>query len=297
MADRLSEMETFICVVEEENLSAAGRRLGISPSGVSRILSGLERRLKTPLAIRSSRHLRLTPEGELFYNKACKIVDQIERAEYEVRDGTAQVSGLLRVSTTIPFALNVIAPILSGFLEKYPDIRVEFDYNDHKIDLIFEHTDLAIRSGPLSDSSLIARRLYGAKRKIVGSPAYLDKYGTPETLKDLEEHNCLQFNAGNWTSKWPMKVDSAEQETLEFPVSGRLSFNDGEALRRHVLLGVGLARLAEFHIGEDLRKKKLVPVLEHLNPEDVEYISAIYPAQSHLPARVRVFIDYLVENL
>ena len=296
MLGRFSDMEVFVCVVEAHNFSNAGRLLGLSPSTVSKIITRLEYRLGVPLAVRSTRRLRLTAEGEAFYLRARDILDQVRRSEAEIAERTDRVSGILRVSSNVPFAIHKVAPLIPAFLGEYPELKLEFDYQDDPIDLIFERTDVALRSGELADSSMIARRLMSSTRHIVASPDYLERVGAPRRPEDLLGHNCLGLSGRKRFSRWPFRR-GAKRKTEEIEVSGNLYFNNGESLRAFALKGVGVARLSAFHIGQDVAEGRLVPLLEDFNPGDIEPMSAIYSAQSHVPLRIRAFIDFLARSL
>ncbi|WP_136443723.1 LysR family transcriptional regulator [Pacificoceanicola onchidii] len=296
MLGRFSEMEVFVCVVDMQNFTNAGKALGLSPSAVSKIIARLEHRLGLPLAIRSTRRLRLTAEGEAYYLRAQEILAQVKRSEAEIVEGKGHVSGVLRVSSNVPFAIHKIAPLIPEFLETFPDLKLEFDYQDDQVDLIFERTDVAIRSGDLTDSSMMARRLMSSTRHIVASPDYLARYGSPQTPEDLLNHNCLGLAGRKRFSTWPfLKSDGVSTYALE--LSGNLYFNNGEALRDFALRGAGITRNSAFHIADDVAQGRLVPILEEFNPGDTEPMSAIYSSQSHVPLRIRAFIDFLTKNL
>ncbi len=295
MLGRFADMEVFVCVVESQNFTNAGRILGLTPSAVSKIVSRLEHRLGVPLAIRSTRRLRLTAEGETFYIRARDILEQLRRSEAEISESTDHVSGILRITSNIPFAIHKVAPLIPSFLGEFPDLKLEFDYEDNPVDLIFDRADVALRSGDLSDSSMIARRLINSTRHIVASPEYVQREGTPRTPEDLLGHNCLGLSARKRFSRWPFCTEN--DKTMEIEVSGNLYFNNGECLRSFALRGVGIARLSAFHVAQDVAEGRLVPLLEDYNPGDIEPMSAIYSSQSHVPLRIRCFIDFLVENL
>ena len=296
MLGRFNEMEVFVCVVDARNFTSAGRILGLSPSAVSKIISRLEHRLGVPLAIRSTRSLRLTAEGEAFYLRAKEILEQVKRSEAEIVEGKDRVSGILRISSNIPFAIHKVAPLVPEFLREFPELKLEIDYQDDPVDLIFERTDVAIRSGDLTVSTMIARRLMSSTRHIVASPGYLERVGEPKKPKDLLAHNCLGLSGRKRFSRWPFK-SRKNKAIQEIEVSGNLYFNNGESLRTFALNGVGLARLSAFHIGQDIQEGRLVPLLEQYNPGDIEPMSAIYSAQTHVPLRIRAFIDFLTRRL
>ncbi|MEX0347395.1 MAG: LysR family transcriptional regulator [Rhizobiaceae bacterium] len=296
MLGRFADMEVFVSVVSTGSFSGAARALNLSPSGVSKIVSRLETRLGMPLVIRSTRRLRLTAEGETYFLRARDILETVRRAEDEIGADTNHVSGILRISSNVPFAIHKVSPLVPKFLEEFPDLKLEIDFLDDPVDLIFERTDVALRSGELADSSMIAKRLMTSTRHIVASPNYLDRHGVPTAPEDLLHHNCLGLTGRKRFSRWSFRQPK-RRRIEEIEVSGNLYFNNGESLRTFAMAGVGIARLSAFHIHKDVAEGRLLPVLEEYNPGDVEPMSAIYPAQSHVPRRIRSFMDFLGRNL
>jgi DNA-binding transcriptional LysR family regulator len=295
MAGRISEIEVFVKVVETGSFSAAAEVLRLSPSAISKIIARIEARLGLPLAIRSTRKLRLTAEGEDYFARGKQILKDIASLEGGVKESAGQIGGTLRVSCNVPFGLHVISPIIPGFLEAYPEINLEFSLSDNTADLIRDGIDVAIRTGVLADSTIHARRLIASRRHVVASPAYLERHGTPVEPRDLLEHNCLTLGFSRTYGKWPFRIEQDGMATqLDLAVKGNLMLDNGEGLRRFALDGVGFARLSEFHIGPDLKAGRLVSVLDAYNPGDREPVSIIYADQSHLAARIRGFVDYLV---
>jgi DNA-binding transcriptional LysR family regulator len=298
MAGRISEIEVFVRVVETGSFSAAAEALRLSPSAVSKIVARIEARLGLPLAIRSTRTLRLTAEGEDYFLRGKQILADVDSLERGVRESAGQIAGTLRVSCNVPFGLHKVSPLLPEFLAAYPEISLEYSLSDSTADLIREGVDVAIRTGLLTDSTIRARRLVSSPRHVVASPAYLEKSGTPLAPRDLLDHNCLTLGFSRSYGKWPFSIlQDGVATQLELAVSGNLALENGEGLRRFALDGLGLARLSEFHIGHDLRAGRLVAVLEDFNPGDREPVSIIYADQSHLAARIRAFVDFLAARI
>ncbi|WP_025661355.1 LysR family transcriptional regulator [Rhizobium sp. IBUN] len=298
MSGRISEIEVFIKVVETGSFTAAADALRLSPSAISKIIARIEARLGLPLAIRSTRKLRLTVEGEDYFARGKQILQDISSLERGVRESAGQIGGTLRVSCNVPFGIHQIMPIVSGFLAAYPDIALEFSLSDTTADLIREGVDVAIRTGVLTDSTIRVRRLAASLRHVVASPDYLARHGVPVEPRDLLEHNCLTLGFSRSYGKWPFRVDQDGVVTqLDLAVKGNLSLDNGESLRRFALDGIGVARLSEFHIGSDLRTGRLVSVLDTFNPGDREPVSIIYADRTPLAPRIRVFVDYLVQNV
>jgi DNA-binding transcriptional LysR family regulator len=288
--NRSGEMEVFARVVELSGFSAAARSLRMTPSAVSKLVARLEERLGTRLINRSTRKLQLTPEGLAFYGRCVSVLADIDEAEREAAAGT-EPRGRVRVNSNVPFGLHHLLPLVPGFLERHPEVTLDIVLTDQVIDLLEERADVAIRTGPLRASQLVARKLGASRMAVVASPDYLERCGTPRTLGEVASHNRIGFNFARSIEEWPF-LETGAIRTV--PACGDVQVGDGETARRLALAGVGLARLSRFHIDPDIRDGRLVPVLEDLNPGDVEEIHAVFVgAGLHLPARVRAFIDYL----
>jgi DNA-binding transcriptional LysR family regulator len=169
--------------------------------------------------------------------------------------------------------------------------------SDITVDLIGERADIAIRTGNLSDSALMARKLLESRRMVVAAPAYLERQGVPQTPNDLTAHTCLSFNLRRNLDEWPFRVGRGHEGITRHAISGDLRVDNGETMRQMALAGVGIARLSEFHVGADVVAGRLVRILEDFNPGDTEPIHAIYISHDHVSSRVRAFIDFLVENM
>lgn len=298
MINRGGEMEVFVRVVEHGNFSRAAEALGLTPSAISKLISRLEDRLGVTLFLRSTRGLQLTPEGQVFFDRSHQIVAEIEQSERAVSSASSDARGTLRVNSNIPFARHYLLPIVPEFLTAYPGITLDLVQTDMPVDLIYERADIAIRTGHLSDSSLKARRLLESPRRVVGSPDYLARRGTPGHPTELASHNCLNFNIRRSLDVWPFDGSRVgETARLDQTVKGNIQVDNGETMRRLCLAGLGLARLSDFHISPDLKTGRLVAVLEDFNPGDTEPVQALYVDHTHMANRIRVFIDFLVARL
>ncbi|QUS38974.1 LysR family transcriptional regulator [Tardiphaga alba] len=293
--NRSGEMDVFTRVVELGGFSMAARAFQMTPSAVSKLVARLEARLGVRLINRSTRKLQLTPEGTAFYERALRILDEIAAAEREAAVG-ATPTGLLRVNTSVPFGLHRLLPLLPDFAKRYPDIKVEVTLTDLVVDLLEQRADVAIRIGVMRESRLLARKLGESRMVVVASPAYLAERGMPATPDDLARHNLLDFGFAKWKGGWPFTMHDGE--TITVLPSGNALVSDGEAMHQIALAGMGLARLARFHVEADIVAGRLVPVLEDFNPGDIEPIHAVFVGHGgQLPARVRAFLDYLVERV
>jgi DNA-binding transcriptional LysR family regulator len=292
LMERSGEMAVFARVVQEGAFSAAARSLDLTPSAVSKLIARLEARLGTRLLLRTTRALTLTDEGEAYHRAALRIIEALDEADRAVAGGA--VRGRLRVNASIPFGTMFIAPMIPAFLDRHPDVIVDLSFTDDVVDLLAQRADVAIRMGALPESGLIARKLGQGRRVVCAAPRYLDRNGTPRTPGDLARHECLTFNFKRSPAGWPFSQDGRD---FEQAVSGNLQINNGETMRQMALAGVGIARLGLFHVRADIESGTLVPLLEPYNRGDLEMINAVYVGGGHVPRRVRVFIDHVVESL
>jgi DNA-binding transcriptional LysR family regulator len=296
MDNRAGEMEVFVLAAELKSFSAAGRKLRLSPSAVSKLVTRIEDRLGARLLVRTTRRLELTPEGEVYLGRARRILSEIAETERIVAEGAKVVPrGPLRVNASVGFGERYILPLLPAFLALYPEIELDLTLTDGVIDVIGERTDVAIRSGPLRDSSLKARKLLESRKVVIASPDYLARHGTPQHPADLAAHNCLRFNFRRSMDDWPFLSEEGAVEARD--VTGNMLVSSGAILRQLCLDGLGLGRIGRFHVEPDIAAGTLVPVLEAFNPGDIEIVHAVFAGHEHLAARIRAFIDFLVETI
>jgi len=292
-ADRAGDMAVFVAVAEAGSLSGAARRLGLTPSAVSRVVARTEARLGVQLLVRTTRTLRLTQEGETYGRAARRILADLAETETALSDRGCP-RGRVRVSAATAHGRLVIVPLLGEFVTRHPGIVVEIDLSDEIADVLGGRADIGIRFGPLADSPLTARRLGETGRTVVAAPAYLDRAGIPHRPADLADHNCLNFTFRRIEPGWPFREDGRD---VILPVRGTLAANNGETLVQLALGGVGITRVGNFHIADDLATGRLVPLLEPFNPQDREAIHAVFVGGAGLPARVRVLVDFLAERM
>lgn len=284
-----SAIPVFVAVVETGGFSPAARRLGISKSAVSKRITQLEAKLGVRLLYRTTRRLSLTEAGEHYFENAAKALAFATEAEDAVTQLQAKPQGRLRINTPMSFGRLHIVPLIPGFLKKYPGIEVEMVMEDRVVDLVDEGFDIAIRGGDLPDSSLIARKLATMRYAVCASQHYIEQHGAPQTPEELVDHNCLLFSYG--ASEWSFVCDGEERR---YSVSGNYRVNNGEAVREAVLKGMGVSRIPTFIVGHEIAAKRLVQVLNDY-PIPEKSIYALFPKREHLPAKVRAFIDYVVE--
>jgi DNA-binding transcriptional LysR family regulator len=287
-------MEAFVHIVDRGSFSAGARVLGMTPSAVSKLIGRLEARLATQLVHRSTRKLQLTPEGRNFYERSVRVLADMDEAERCAAAG-ALPRGRVSINASVSFGQHVLVPLVPRFLEQYPEVTLDIVVTDRVVDLMDERTDVAIRWGELPASDLVARRLGATRQAIVASPAYLERYGTPRTPQELEDHNRLGFSYRRTIPDWPLRVDG---RMIDIPIAGNVRAGDGETLRALLIAGVGLGRLSLYHVQADIDAGRLVPVMEEFNPGDIAPIHAVYLGKAgRLPARVRALLDFLVANV
>lgn len=290
---RAWEMQVFLQVAKAGSFSGAGRAVGMTPSSTAKLISRIESRLGVRLIERSTRRLRLTAEGELYRERAEAILGDLEALEAEVVGGAHALTGLIRVNVSVPFGRHCLVQQLPAFTRAYPGIRLDLTVTDEVVDLYAAQADVAFRIGKLADSGLLAIRLGEVRRRIVASPAYLAERGTPRRAADLEHHNCLGFNFRRAAAVWPLRSGG---RLIDREVHGSIVANNGETVRHLAVLGLGLARLGEFHVREDLKAGRLVTVLDDAIV-DSEEVHALYLGRERAPRRVRAFLDFMTPRL
>ncbi len=290
---RAWEMTVFLRVVALGSFSAAGADLGMTPSATAKLIGRIETRLGVRLIERSTRRLRLTDEGELYREKAELLLAELDAFDAEIVGGARSPTGTIRVNVSVPFGRHCVLPLLPDFMAAYPEIRLDLTLTDEVVDLHAASVDVAFRAGRLPDSALLAIRLGDVRRRIVAAPAYLARKGVPESAADLEAHDCLGFNFRRAAAVWPLRSGG---RLIDREVHGRIEANNGETVRHLALLGMGLARLAEFHIRHDLAAGRLVTVLDDAMVDN-EQINAIHIGRDRTPRRVRAFLDFMTPRL
>jgi DNA-binding transcriptional LysR family regulator len=288
---QLEGIEYFVRTVEAGSFAAAARRLGVTPSAVSRQVAHLEEELGVPLLARTTRSLSLTHDGQAFHARCLRVIEELT----EARDALARVrkkpAGVLRVDAPSALGRRVLAARLPEFLERYPDIDVELMLRDQLVDPFVEGSDVLLRIGALRDSALIARRLGESRLVMCGAPSYLKKRGVPKKPADLARHECLSYLRADGRQPWRLR--SNDQPLEVFPV-GSLQVNDAETLVTHALAGRGLVVVFDFLVAEALRTGQLVAVLARYAPPAWP-IHALYPKNRHLVPKVGVFLDFLAK--
>jgi DNA-binding transcriptional LysR family regulator len=293
MTDTTDPMRVFVAAIDHGGFTAAAASLELTPSGVSKIIGRLEDRLGVRLLNRTTRRIDLTPEGETYLHSARFILAEIDEMEAAVGQSSTRPKGLLRVNTGTAFAVHALMPVLPVFLAKYPEINLTIDVTDRRVDVIAERADLAIRTGPLGDGSLIARKIADMRRVIVAAPSYIERYGRPLTPADLANHSCVLISDQPSLARWPFRIDG---QAVSLEVSGRVTVGSADALMRLALAGGGVARLGDVVVADAIRSGALVPLLRDCHIVEPGPIAAVYPAGRHRAPKVRVFVEFLVEQ-
>jgi DNA-binding transcriptional LysR family regulator len=283
----LNEMLVFARVVQAGSFTAAAATLGMPKSTVSRKVSDLEERLRSRLLQRTTRRLSLTDVGRTYYDYCARIVGDIEDAERAVSTLQETPRGLLRV--TAPINVAFLGPIVSDYLTRYPEVRLDLFCTGRTVDLVEERFDLGIRGGALADSTLIARRLGSAKWLLVATPGYLKRRGRPRSPDDLSKHDCLLFGAGS--DSGGLRLEKGDR-SVQVALSPRLTVTDIDVVYAVATAGVGIAVLPAFRCVEDLRARRLTRVLADWNVPST-FLHVVYPSTRHISPKVKSFIDHL----
>ncbi|WFU09604.1 LysR family transcriptional regulator [Rhizobium sp. CB3090] len=285
----LGDLEIFASVVTTGSMSLAGRILGFSPAVISKRIKRLEDRLGTRLLQRTTRQISLTEAGQGFYDRVLAILAGLEEAEAYIAGRSAQMQGTLKISAPTSFGRLHIAPHLKTFMQAHPDLAINLTLTDEFTDIVGGGYDLAIRIAELTDSSLVARRLALVRRVLCASPAYIAAHGMPEDIDDLRCHTCLPPHNND-----PWRLDGPKGP-LTFRPEGKLITNSSEVIREAVIAGLGIALRSTWDVGPELKDGHLVQVLPAYEGSHSVTLSAVYPSRQFLPAKVRVFIDFLAE--
>ncbi|UZE30938.1 LysR family transcriptional regulator [Pseudomonas asplenii] len=289
---RSGEMEVFVKVAQAGSLSGAARALGLTPSAVSRIITRTEQRIGTRLLLRSTRAITFTAEGEAYLRGARRILADMDEVEEAITDQGVP-KGRLRVSAALAHGRLTVVPLIAAFSARYPKILVDLMLGDEVVDILGGQADVALRFGHLPDSPLSARSIGETGQVVVASPEYLERHGTPLQPEDLLQHHCLRFNFRRAEPDWPFLRDG---QHFSLKIGGTIECSSGEALAQLALLGAGIARIGAFSVVDELKSGRLVPLLEAYNPGDREPIHVVFAGGTAMTARVRVFVDFLLEH-
>lgn len=291
--DRATEMAILVAAVDRGGFTAAADHVGLTPSAVSKAISRLEARLGVRLMDRTTRRIALTAEGRSYYEAARAILGAIDDAEAAVVETRGRPTGVLRINSGISFAMRELAPALASFRAACPEVGIDLAVEDRIADVVAEDIDVAIRTGPVQDDRLVARRFAEVRRVIVASPAYLAAHGTPRAPADLARHDCISIVTTPQMALWPFREGSGihQQE-----VTGPFRVSSAEAAHTLALAGLGIARLGDMVAARSLREGHLVALLQDSHAaEPVPMHLVFQPGRQRLP-RVRAFLDFVMDR-
>ncbi|MEW9581979.1 LysR substrate-binding domain-containing protein [Paraburkholderia sp. DGU8] len=292
-SDLSSQLEFFVLLARNGNLSAVARDMDITPPAATKRLAQLEARLGVRLVNRTTRSISLTAEGETYLEYATRILSDVREMEEVVSSSRSVPRGLLRINTTLGFGRTTIAPLVSVFAKRYPHVEVQLDVTDRPIDLVESGVDLAIRFGELPDKRLNARRVMSNRRFLCASPRYLELHGTPRTLADLADHQCIVHRQNDDAYGIWRLVQNGDAHAVK--VHGMLSSNDGDIVLGWALDGHGILVRSEWDLAKYLESGRLTIVLPEFTQPSAD-LFVYYPNKRNQSARARAFIDFLVDR-
>jgi len=287
----MTALSVFRTVVDLGSFSQASRALGLSPAAISKNVAELEAHLGVRLLNRTTRRMSLTEAGMAYHDKVARILDDLEEADGSIGGSAQAPRGRLRISAPVTLTLVALAEALPAFLKLYPDIALDVRTDDRRVDLVRDGYDLAVRgSDLLEDSGFVARKLTVLKHVLCASPAYFERHGRPQTPADLRGHTCVQFSLSDHADAWTFVRGT---ETVRVPVDGRYKISSSLAVREALVGGFGLSLIPELYVRQALADGRLVTALADWRADETG-IYAVYPSRRFTPAKVRVFIDFLI---
>ncbi len=291
--EAFSDIQLFSLIVKLGNMAAAAQELGVTPPVVTRRLANLEKRLGVRLMNRTTRKISLTPEGEVYLMEGVRILEEMTALEDRLGGGSKQPQGTVRIAATLGFGRTHIAPALSKFIDTHPQIEVQLHLSDKSVNLVDQGFDLMVRFGELSDSRLTARVLAHNRRVLCAAPSYLRSRTIPSHPRDLGKHNCIFIREGDETfGTWHLRNGAA---TESIKVRANLSTNDGTSALGWALDGQGILVRSQWEIAKSFREKKLVPILSEWTLPSAD-VYLVFQASKQMPAKVRVLLDFLLNE-
>jgi DNA-binding transcriptional LysR family regulator len=291
--DRLDAMQMFIRVAELGSFSAAALQLGVARSAVTRQVAALEAHLGTKLMARSTRRLSLTSAGTAYLEKCRVILNLVEAAETGIAEERQSPRGPIRIGLPLSFGLKRLGPLLLGFAQRYPEVSLDMDYTDRRVNLIEEGIDLSIRITARLDPGDVARRIGSSRLIVVASPDYLARHGTPQHPDELAHHECLGYTAGGSSQAWSFVVDG---QTRNVVVRSRINAGNGDVLAEAAALGMGIACQPDFIVDSLIASGRVRAILADFPTPELG-IHVVLPGNRHVPHRVRVLMDFLTEEM
>jgi DNA-binding transcriptional LysR family regulator len=291
--NELTQIKSFVALVESGSISKAAERMDIAVSAVSRRLKELESSLGVQLVQRTTRKMHITEAGEKFYRRCGRLLDDLEEAKHEASNTATALSGTLRIATPLSFGVAHLSPAIAAFMHLHPQIKIEMDMSDRRVDLVEEGLDLAIRVGALEDSSLMARKLASVRHVVCASPDFLNRHGIPRTPQDLSTLPALCYGNHSQPGTWHYHDKDGKPGQVKVPM--RMRANNGDALVEAAIAGLGVLCEPSFIAHGSVERGVLTPLLTDYQWYSMN-IFAVYPQTKHMPTRVRAFIDFLVAS-
>lgn len=291
--NEFSQIKTFVALVESRSISKAAEKMDIAVSAVSRRLKELESNLGVQLIQRTTRKMHITEVGDTFYRRCARLLDDFEEAKQEASHTVTALSGTLKIATPLSFGVAHLSPAIAAFMHLHPQIKIDLDMSDRRIDLVEEGLDLAIRIGTLEDSSLMARKLASVRHVVCASPDFFNRYGTPQTPQDLAELPALCYGNLDQPDTWHYR--DKNNKPAKVKVALRMRATNGDALVEAAVAGLGILCEPSFIVHGAVERGVLIPALTDYQWYAMN-IYAVYPQTRHVPARVRAFIDFLASH-
>lgn len=290
--DRFQAIRVFVQVAELMSFVRAAERLDLSTTAVSRQVAELESHLQTRLLQRTTRRISLTETGRSFYERCVQILGELDEAEREAAQEATRPRGTIRLTTSVNFGMHQVTPAIASFLARHAQVKFDVSVSDRIVDIVEEGFDLAVRVGAAGAENLVARKLGYTRLVACASPDYISRHGAPASPEDLARHNCLTYEYA-MRDAWTFRDRTGREHAVR--VAGSLNSNNGDLNAAAAVQGVGIALEPDFIVEADLKGGKLVPVLEAYEAP-ITPIYAVYPSRRFLPAKIRAFVDFLVER-
>ena len=290
--DLLDGVAVFVCVINSGSFTAAARALGHSTSYVSKEITRLEKRLGSRLLNRTTRTISLTDAGRAYYERCSQIVIDAENAERSINQLQDTPRGLLRINAPASFGSKYLLDVLPEFMHRYPEVKLEVEFNDRLIDVVAEGYDVVIRVGEIKDSNLVARKFTSSKHVVVASPGYIKRKGCPKTVEELPQHDCIAYSLLPVPTQWDFYKDGVRSSVNVEP---RALCNSADIEVAMVKQGIGITRLPLFTCEQEVEKGDLNIILDDYDQRQLD-VFAVYPHRQYLTAKVRAFVDFLVDE-
>jgi DNA-binding transcriptional LysR family regulator len=291
--DHLGAIRAFAQVVESGSFAKAAERLGISTTATSRQVAELETHLQTRLLNRTTRKVSLTEGGRAYYERVVQLLADLQEAEQEASRAAVVPRGVIKMTAAVNFGVRHVAPAIAAFLARHGEVRFDVSLSDRIVDLVEEGFDLGIRIGNPGPHNVVARKLGETRVVPSASPDYLKKHGTPQVPEDLAGHNCFTYEYVTPRNVWNFRDADGRERPVR--ISGNLHSNNGDLLAEAAARGAGIVLEPAFIVGPEVRAGRLVPLLQEFAPSPLP-IYAVYPSRKHLSAKVRLFVDFLIER-